>query len=86
MTAKQRDGKRLAKALACVRSFAEQTAGHERLAEMERKKRQDKLDAIARAAAEKRAAYEREHPILSGAVPVVEYVPPAGNYSSGYEH
>lgn len=44
-----------------------------------------KLSAAQRAeadrtAAERRAKFEREHPILSGAVPLVDYVPPRGSY------
>jgi hypothetical protein len=30
--------------------------------------------------AEHLAEYQREHPILSGAVPLVDYIPPKGTY------
>lgn len=47
----------------------------------EHRKRWAELDRIEQLKRESAERYRREHPVLSGAVPVVDYVPPAGHYA-----
>lgn len=42
-----------------------------------------RMEIIKRQRADQQTKFEKEHPILSGKIPITDYVAPRGNYFSG---